>query len=137
MLVGAGIIFFISEFFFEGINSVINKYKHTKKEDYFNLVDRAKKYIGVEADKRMLNIALAVNKRYKNRTHIHNNAFHSSSGEDIDFYPVENLQHSSGGSLFSRAAPIKQGDFLLSPEKETALSTPLTLDHIRTVFGTY
>ena len=36
MLVGAGIIFFISEFFFEGINSVINKYKHTKKEDYFN-----------------------------------------------------------------------------------------------------
>ena len=82
--------------------------------------DRAKKYIGVEADKRMLNIALAVNKRYKNRTHIHNNAFHSSSGEDIDFYPVENLQHSSGGSLFSRAAPIKQGDFLLSPEKETA-----------------
>ena len=82
--------------------------------------DRAKKYIGVEADKRMLDIALTVNKRYGHRTYIHNNAFHSSSGEDIDFYPIENLQHSSGGSLFSRTTPIKQGDSFLSPEKRTA-----------------
>lgn len=82
--------------------------------------DRAKKYIGVEADKRMLDIALTVNKRYEHRTHIHNNAFHSSSGEDIDFYPIESLQHASGGSLFSRAAPIKQGNSFLSPEKKMA-----------------